>query len=67
MKRLPYSLIHLSLPRMILIIHSLAVGESAKGRLLVVSYTEYDNEIRIISARRATRSERRDYESGTYA
>jgi uncharacterized DUF497 family protein len=45
----------------------LALGESAKGRLLVVSYTEYDNEIRIISARRATRSERRDYESGTYA
>ena len=45
----------------------LALGESAKGWLLVVSYTEYDNEIRIISARRATRSERRDYESGTYA
>ena len=44
----------------------LAAGESARGRLLVVSYTEYDEEIRIISARRATRSER-DYESGTYA
>ena len=45
----------------------LALAESAKGRLLVVSYTEYDDEIRIISARRATRGERRDYESGTYA
>src|SRR5262245_10524321 len=45
----------------------LALGESSRGRLLVVSYTEYDDEIRIISARRATRRERQDYEFGIYA
>ncbi len=45
----------------------LALGQSERGRLIVVSYTEYDDDVRLISARRATRRERRDYESGTYA
>jgi len=39
------------------------VGEDALGRLLVVVYTWRDDRIRIISARRATGRERRQYES----
>ena len=39
-------------------------GMSSVGRLLVVAYTEQDNSIRIISARKATRSERNLYEKG---
>ena len=41
----------------------ISIGRSAGGRLLVVSYTERQpNEIRIISAREATRAERKYYE-----
>jgi uncharacterized DUF497 family protein len=39
------------------------VGHSARHRLLVVSFTERGREVRIISARRATRHEREDYEA----
>lgn len=39
-------------------------GVSNTGRVLVISHTERDNGIRIISARAATRSERRLYEEG---
>jgi uncharacterized DUF497 family protein len=39
-------------------------GLSRQGNLLVVSHTEDDAEIRIISARLATRQERRIYEEG---
>ncbi len=38
------------------------VGESVKGELLVVVHADREEAIRIISARRATRRERRDYE-----
>ena len=38
------------------------LGTDALGRLLVVVYTWRDERIRIISARRATRKERRRYE-----
>lgn len=38
------------------------IGLSHRGRLLVVSYTERGNRIRPISARLATRNERRQYE-----
>lgn len=38
------------------------VGQSVQSRLLVVSYTERGNVIRLISARRATRKERETYE-----
>lgn len=38
------------------------IGTSAKGRLLVVSYTERGANIRIISCRKATITERRPYE-----
>jgi hypothetical protein len=41
------------------------IGTSEKGRVLVVSYTERGDRIRIISCRMATRSERRRYEEGT--
>jgi uncharacterized protein len=37
-------------------------GVSARQRLLVVSYTERDDAIRLISARVATRRERQIYE-----
>jgi uncharacterized DUF497 family protein len=43
---------------------SLAFGVSRSDRLLVVSYTERQGTIRIISAREATRPERRIYEDG---
>ena len=39
-------------------------GVSSAGQLLVVSHTECDEVIRIISARRATRYERSIYEEG---
>ncbi len=38
------------------------LGESRLQRLLVVVFTDRGNEIRIISARLATRRERHDYE-----
>lgn len=40
----------------------LDIGLSFRGTILVVSYTERRSVIRIISCRRATRSERRMYE-----
>ncbi len=41
-----------------------ALGESRPGRLLVVVFTDRQERIRIISARVATRRERKDYEKG---
>jgi hypothetical protein len=40
----------------------LTIGMSAGGRILVIAHTEYDEEIRLISARPATSSEREFYE-----
>jgi|ERR671933_2594125 uncharacterized DUF497 family protein len=40
----------------------LIVGESNRGRLLIVSYTERGDVIRLISAREVTRAEREAYE-----
>lgn len=40
----------------------LIMGQSGQGRLLVVSYTERYKRIRLISAREATRRERKFYE-----
>jgi uncharacterized DUF497 family protein len=40
------------------------IGESQQGRLLVVSYTERQQKIRLISAREATRREKDAYEEG---
>jgi len=41
----------------------ISLGRALSGRILVVSYTERDHRIRIISAREATPRERRQYES----
>jgi len=38
------------------------IGESARRRLLVVMFTERGDAVRLVSARKATRGERRDYE-----
>lgn len=40
------------------------VGQSQQRRLLVVSYTERRDRIRLISAREATRMEKNAYEEG---
>jgi uncharacterized DUF497 family protein len=40
------------------------LGESYTGKLLVVVHTERGDNLRIISARRATRRERQNYEEG---
>src|SRR5437868_3527374 len=40
----------------------LTFGHSIQGRLLVVSHTDRNDRTRIISARQATRRERRQYE-----
>lgn len=41
----------------------ITMGQSSGGKLLVVSHIEEGDTIRIISARRATPHERRDYET----
>ncbi|RLA07045.1 MAG: BrnT family toxin [Gammaproteobacteria bacterium] len=45
-------------------IRYLTFGQSKNGKLLVVSHTEIDMKIRIISARVATKNERIIYEKG---
>jgi uncharacterized protein len=42
----------------------LIIGKSRGGSLLIVSYTERGNAIRIITARDVTRAEREAYEEG---
>ena len=42
----------------------ITIGIDALGRVLVVVYTLRGKEIRLISARKATRSERTQYEEG---
>lgn len=42
----------------------LTIGNSTQFRLLVVSHTEREGQVRLISARLATRQERKIYESG---
>ena len=42
------------------------LGLSRRNRLLAVMFTEQGKAVRIISARRATRQERRDYEEKTH-
>ncbi len=44
----------------------LTMGISVDGRLLVISHTDRGDTIRIISARVATRRERRDDEDGDF-
>jgi uncharacterized DUF497 family protein len=42
----------------------ITIGMDAFGRILVVVYTLRNNEIRLISARKATRYEQQQYEEG---
>ena len=42
----------------------LTIGQSKSQKLLVKSHTERENEIRLISARLASKQERKNYESG---
>jgi uncharacterized DUF497 family protein len=44
----------------------LTMGTSVEEHLLVVSHTDRDDRVRIISARKASRRERRDYEDGNF-
>jgi uncharacterized DUF497 family protein len=44
----------------------LMIGQSAAERLLVMAFTERGRRIRLVSARPATRRERKDYEQGTH-
>ncbi|QDZ40762.1 hypothetical protein FRE64_12915 [Euhalothece natronophila Z-M001] len=41
-----------------------AIGETENGSLIVVVFTIRDEKIRIISARKASRTERKQYEQG---
>ena len=41
----------------------ITIGQSSSGQLLVVCHIEQGDTIRIISARRATAHERKDYET----
>jgi len=42
----------------------ISIGMDSLGRILVVVYTWRDERVRLISARRATRREARQYEEG---
>lgn len=44
----------------------ISMGTSIEGRLLIVSHTDRGDMVRIISARLADRSERKDYEDGNF-
>ena len=44
----------------------ITLGHAATGRLVVVSHTDRDDRIRIISARVATKRERKEYEDGDF-
>ena len=43
-------------------VREILIGNSTQGRLLLISFTERGGAIRIISARQATKRERRDHE-----
>jgi uncharacterized protein len=42
------------------------MGMSSNARLIIVSFTDRDENIRIISARPASKAERKDYEDGNW-
>jgi uncharacterized DUF497 family protein len=43
---------------------AITIGQSARQRVLFVAHTEREDRLRIISARRATRQEKEQYEEG---
>jgi uncharacterized DUF497 family protein len=58
----PLARIHADPDHSVMERREILVGHSLAGRLLVVAFTERGGRIRLISARRANRRERRDYE-----
>jgi uncharacterized DUF497 family protein len=44
----------------------LTIGLSAEGRVIILTHADRGEKIRIISAREATRGERRGYEDGRF-
>lgn len=46
-------------------VRELIIGHSRAGQLVIVSFTERQTTVRLISARPATRMERRDYEENS--
>jgi uncharacterized DUF497 family protein len=44
----------------------ITMGTSTAGRLLIVSHTDRGDKVRLLSAREASRRERRDYEDGNF-
>lgn len=44
----------------------ITIGQSVKGRILIISYTERQNRTRIISCRKATSWEKKTYEEGIF-
>ena len=44
----------------------ITMGLSAAGRLVVVSHADRGDKLRIISARKVSRRERREYEDGSF-
>jgi uncharacterized DUF497 family protein len=43
-------------------LREIIIGNSAQKDLLLVSFTAFEDRVRILSARKATRTERKDYE-----
>jgi uncharacterized protein len=43
-------------------LREIIIGHSAQEQLILVNFTATDDEVRIFSARKATRRERKDYE-----
>src|SRR6266850_6925403 len=70
LKKLPLSLLTHSILISMTRTHSanehryLIIGASREGRLLIVSYTERDDVVRLISGREVTSAERKAYEEG---
>lgn len=44
---------------------ALIIGHTNKNKIIIVSFTERNQHIRIISARRATKKEKQDYEENS--
>ncbi|MDP3148111.1 MAG: BrnT family toxin [Ignavibacteria bacterium] len=44
---------------------ALIIGHTKKNKVIIVSFTERDQHIRIISARKATKKEKEDYEENS--
>ncbi len=58
----PLARIHADPDLSVLEAREILIGHSAEGRLLLVAFTGRRGRLRLISARKVTRRERRDYE-----